>query len=251
MEPVSSYSKNYKVEVDHVDFNGSLKLSSLFTYFQDIAGLHSENLNMGMETLYENHNVLWVLARIRVDIIRYPLLNEEIIIDTWPQEPDRVGFARDFLVRDIQGNILAKAVSTWVIIDVNTRRLKKTKSVYTGYPPTVKERAIDCKLGNLKPRGPLEMVYKRTVRYSDIDVNKHLNNSKYVDFIMDCFSLKDHEKYSIKSIEVNYSKEALPGDSIIIYKDISEVNSNLIYIEGINEKDNKLTFKTQLELEAK
>ena len=234
MEPVSSYSKNYKVEVDHVDFNGSLKLSSLFTYFQDIAGLHSENLNMGMETLYENHNVLWVLARIRVDIIRYPLLNEEIIIDTWPQEPDRVGFARDFLVRDIQGNILAKAVSTWVIIDVNTRRLKKTKSVYTGYPPTVKERAIDCKL-----------------RYSDIDVNKHLNNSKYVDFIMDCFSLKDHEKYSIKSIEVNYSKEALPGDSIIIYKDISEVNSNLIYIEGINEKDNKLTFKTQLELEAK
>lgn len=250
MEPVSSYSKNYKVEVDHVDFNGSLKLSSLFTYFQDIAGLHSENLNMGMETLYENHNVLWVLARIRVDIIRYPLLNEEIIIDTWPQEPDRVGFARDFLARDIQGNILAKAVSTWVIIDVNTRRLKKTKSVYTGYPPTVKERAIDCKLGNLKPRGPLEMVYKRTVRYSDIDVNKHLNNSKYVDFIMDCFSLKDHEKYSIKSIEVNYSKEALPGDSIIIYKDISEVNSNLIYIEGINEKDNKLTFKTQLELEA-
>ena len=251
MEPVSSYSKNYKVEVDHVDFNGSLKLSSLFTYFQDIAGLHSENLNMGMETLYENHNVLWVLARIRVDIIRYPLLNEEIIIDTWPQEPDRVGFASDFLARDIQGNILAKAVSTWVIIDVNTRRLKKTKSVYTGYPPTVKERAINCKLGNLKPRGPLEMVYKRTVRYSDIDVNKHLNNSKYVDFIMDCFSLKDHEKYSIKSIEVNYSKEALPGDSIIIYKDISEVNSNLIYIEGINEKDNKLTFKTQLELEAK
>ena len=251
MEPVSSYSKNYKVEVDHVDFNGSLKLSSLFTYFQDIAGLHSENLNMGMETLYENHNVLWVLARIRVDIIRYPLLNEEIIIDTWPQEPDRVGFARDFLARDIQGNILAKAVSTWVIIDVNTRRLKKTKSVYTGYPPTVKERAIDCKLGNLKPRGPLEMVYKRTVRYSDIDVNKHLNNSKYVDFIMDCFSLKDHEKYSVKSIEVNYSKEALPGDSIIIYKDVSEANSNIIYIEGINEKDNKLTFKTQLELEAK
>ena len=87
--------------------------------------------------------------------------------------------------------------------------------------------------------------------YSDIDVNKHLNNSKYVDFIMDCFSLKDHEKYNIKSIEVNYSKEALPGDSIAIYKDISEAYSNLIYIEGVNEKDNKLTFKTQLEIEAK
>lgn len=251
MEPISLYSKNYKVEVDHVDFNGRLKLSSLFTYFQDIAGLHAENLGMGMENLYEKHNALWVLARIRVDTVRYPLWNEEITIDTWPQEPNKIEFTRDFLVKDMRGNILAKAVSTWVIIDVNTRRLKKTKSVYIGYPPIKKERAINCKLGNLKPKGPLEMVYKRTVGYSDIDVNRHLNNSKYVDFIMDCFSLKYHEKYSIKSIEVNYSKEALPGDTITIYKDISEAYSTLIYIEGVNEKDNKLTFKTQLEIEAK
>ena len=251
MKPVSLYSKNYKVEVNHIDFNGSLKLSSLFTYFQDIAGLHAENLGMGMETLYKKHDALWVLARIRVDIVRYPLWNEEITIDTWPQEPGKIEFTRDFLVKDGQGNILAKAVSTWVIIDIKTRRLKKTKSVYIGYPPIIKERAIHCRLGNLKPKGPLEMVYKRTVGYSDIDVNRHLNNSKYIDFIMDCFSLSDHEKYNIKSIEVNYSKEALPGDSITIYKDISQAYSNLIYIEGINEKDNSLTFKTQIEIESK
>lgn len=155
MEPVSLYSKNYQVEVDHVDFSGSLKLSSLFTYFQDIAGIHAENLGMGMETLYEKHNALWVLARIRVDIVRYPLWNEEITIDTWPQEPGKIKFTRDFLVKDGQWNILDKAVSTWVIIDVN----------------------------------------------------RHLNNSKYVDFIMDCFSLNDHEKHSIRSIEINYSLE--------------------------------------------
>ena len=95
------------------------------------------------------------------------------------------------------------------------------------------------------------MVYRRTVGYSDIDANRHLNNSKYVDFIMDCFSLNDHEKYSITSIEVNYSKEALPGDSITIYKDMSQSHSNLIYIEGLNEKDNNLTFKTQLQIGAK
>ncbi len=68
---------------------------------------------------------------------------------------------------------------------------------------------------------------------------------------MDCFSLNDHEKYNIKSIEVNYSKEALPGDSITIYKDISEAYSNIIYVEGINEKDNNLTFKAQLKIEEK
>lgn len=251
MKPVSLYSKDYKVDVNHVDFNGSLKLSSLFAYFQDIAGLHAENLGMGMKTLYEEHGVLWVLARIRVDIVRYPLWKEEITIETWPQEPNKIEFARDFLVKDAKGNILAKAVSTWVIIDVITRRLRKTKSIYTGYPPTLKERAIDCRMGSLKPEGQLELVYERTVRYSDIDVNEHLNNSKYVDFIMDSFNLEVHKQYRTKSIEVNYSNEALPGDIIAIYKDKSQLNSNIIYMEGINKKDNKLIFKTQIEIEEK
>lgn len=251
MEPVSLYSKNYKVEIKDVDFDGKLKLSSLFTKFQDVAGLHSENLSMGIKTLYENYGVLWVLARIRVDILRQPLLDDEIIIETWPQEPDSIRFSRDFLVKDRQDNILIRAVSTWVVIDINTRRLVKTESVYSGYPPVIEKRAINCKLKGLISKGELEQVYKRKVRYSDIDVNKHLNNAKYIEFIMDSFDKEFHIKYRIKSIEVNYSNEALLGDTIKIYRDKLNSNSNTIYIEGINEKNNKLVFKSQLEVDEK
>lgn len=251
MKPIPLYIKDYKIEIDHVDFNGTLKLSSLFTYFQDIAALHAENLDTGMEQFYKKYNALWVLARIRVDIIRYPLWNEEIVIETWPQEINRIEVMRDFLVKDKQGNILAKAISTWVAIDVKTRRLKRTKSVYDEYPPIIEEKAIDYTLKSLQPDGPLKIIYKRTVRYSDIDVNEHLNNSRYIDFVMDCFSMENHKKHHVKSIEVNYSKEALPGDSIDIYKSVSQTNPNLIYIEGINEKKNHLTFKAQIEIEAR
>ncbi len=250
MEPVSLYTKNYRVELSHADFKGNLKLSSLFTYFQDIAGLHSENLGMGRKVLYEQHKVIWVLVRIRVDIIKYPKWKDIITVETWPQEPGRVGFDRDFLVRDNEGNILIKAVSTWVVIDVESRRLRKTNLVYTGYPPVIEERAIDCKLGNLNSKGELEMAYKRTVRYSDIDINGHLNNAKYLDFIMDSFSLEEHKKINIKSIEISYSNEALPGETIIIYKDISEIHSNIIYMKGINEKDD-LIFKAQIKIERR
>ncbi len=72
------------------------------------------------------------------------------------------------------------------------------------------------------------MTYDRTVGYSDVDVNEHLNNSRYVDFIMDCFTLEEHKKHSIKSIEVNYSNEALPGDTITLYKEIFETDLNSI-----------------------
>ena len=249
MKPMSLYKNEYKVEINHVDFKGDLKLSSLFTYCQDIAGLHAENLGMGRRVLYEEYGVIWVLVRIRVDIIKYPKYRDTITIETWPQEPSRMGFDRDFLIKDSEGNVLAKAVSTWVVIDIESRKLVRPKSVFQGYPPVIETRAIDCKLGNLKANGKLEMAYKRTVRYSDIDVNRHLNNAKYLDFIMDSFSLEEHREFNVKSIEISYSNEALLGDTIVIYEDKSEINSNILYMEGINERDGGLIFKSRMELE--
>jgi acyl-ACP thioesterase len=250
MKPTPLYKKDYKVNLNHVDFKGNMKLSSLFTYFQDIADLHSENLKMGRKVLYEQYGVIWVLVRMRVDIIKYPKWKDIITVETWPQEPGRIGFDRDFLIKDSEGNILVKSVSTWVVIDIESRKLRKTKSVFTGYPPVIEERAIDCKLGNLKAKGELEMAYKRTVRYSDIDVNGHLNNAKYLDFIMDSFTLEEHKGFDVKSIEMSYSNEALPGDTINIYRDESQINSNILYMEGIDERDN-LIFKSQIEIEKK
>ena len=250
MKPTPLYKKDYKVNLNHVDFKGNMKLSSLFTYFQDIADLHSENLKMGRKVLYEQYGVIWVLVRMRVDIIKYPKWKDIITVETWPQEPGRIGFDRDFLIKDSEGNILVKSVSTWVVIDIESRKLRKTKSVFTGYPPVIEERAIDCKLGNLKAKGELEMAYKRTVRYSDIDVNGHLNNAKYLDFIMDSFTLEEHKGFDVKSIEMSYSNEALPGDTINIYSISWQGFIAIAYMEGIDERDN-LIFKSQIEIEKK
>lgn len=248
MEPQSLYKKDYKVEVEHIDFKNQLKLSSLFTYCQDIAGLHSENLNMGREVLYNKYGIIWVLVRVRVDVLKYPKWKDTITIETWAQNPTRLGFDRDFLVKDKQGQVVARAVSTWVLIDMETRKLKSPKSIDISYPPIIEERAIDCKLGGLKGSGQLELVYKRPVRYSDIDINKHLNNAKYLDLIMDSFSLKEHEDYLVKSLEINYSKEALPGAIISIYMDRSRIEENIVYMEGLDENQN-LIFKFQMEVE--
>lgn len=246
MKSLPLYTKKYKVQIRDIDFTGKIKLSSLFLYFQDIAGLHSENLGIGRSVL-EANGALWVLARARVDIVRYPIWNEEITIETWPLAPNRLEFMRDFLVKDSSGQILAKAVSTWVIIDKKTRKLKRTDSIFSKYPPTIKERAIDCRLGRLKPKGTLEKVYTREVRYSDIDLNEHLNNAKYVDFIMDAFTIKEHKKYFIKSIEISYSNEALPGDTISFFTDTWLIDENTVYMEGINETSGGLNFKAKID----
>lgn len=251
MESLSVYKKAFTVEMRDVDFTGTLRLSSLFTYFQEAANQHSDNLGIGFETIMQKFGVIWALIRIRVEIIRHPVFSEEIVVETWPQEPTNLQFTRHFLVWDQEGRIIARAVSIWAILDAQTRRIKRSKVIAAKYPPFKEERALDCKLGKLKPFGPLEMAYKKYIGYSDIDFNQHLNNTKYVDLIMDCFSPESHKAHYVRSIEFNYVHEALPGDTIILYKGLNAADENLIYIEGINEEDKKLAFQARVEIAAR
>src|SRR5699024_5186480 len=222
-----------------------------FSYFQDVANLASINLGFGIHTLEQEHGVAWVLMRMRVDIIRNPVLDEEIKIETWPLEPKKLEFGRDYLVRDMYVNITIRLVSSCVIMDIKERKLKRAKTIGLSYPEKLTERAIDCKLGKMKHSGELYVSYKKFIGYSDIEFNGHLNNSRYVDYIMDCFELAEHKKYDVTSIEVNFMNEALPGDEIVLYQDTSALDSNQVYVEGVKEKDRRVAFKAQLKIVEK
>jgi len=250
MEAVTVFKENYHVDLRDVDFKKQLKLSTLFSYFQDVASLASINLGFGIHTLEQKYGVAWILMRIRVDIIRNPVLDEEITIETWPLEPKKLEFERDYIVRDREGKIIVRAVSAWVIMDIQQRKLKRTEVIGFTYPEIITDRAIDCKLGKLKHSGELKTSYKKVIGYSDIDFNGHLNNSKYVDYIMDCFDMEEHEKFDVKTIEVHFMNEAMPGNKIVLYKDTSE-SANHVYIEGVNEKDQRTVFKARAEVKEK
>jgi len=243
MEALSVYKKKYHVDYGDSDYYKNLKLSSLFNYLQDIASLHSENLGIGINYIQQKFNVAWVMVRILVDIDRMPHWNEDIFIETWPMEPKKLEFERDFIVRDQQGNVLVSAISSWVILDVDKREIRKSELIKREYPAFEEKRAIDGRMGKLKPNGELSHVYSRKIGYSDIDINGHLNNSKYIDYITDCFSLKDHGKYTAKSLQVSYVNEAMAGETIILHKDVSELESGSVYVEGINETGDKVYFK--------
>ncbi len=243
MEKLQVFKKQYHVDYGDSDYYKQLKLSSLFNYFQDIASLHSEHLGIGINDIGQKHGVAWVMVRIMVEVIRMPNWNEDIMIETWPNEPKRLEFERDFVVKDAKGNILVKAISSWVIMDIQEREIRKTELISIEYPPFVLERAINKRMSKLRPEGTLDFVYDKKIGYSDIDINGHLNNSKYIDYITDCFSIEKHGKYSIESIQVSYISEALAGDTISFFKDTSALESGRIYVEGIDVQNKKTYFK--------
>lgn len=248
MEAVSKLVSKHQVLSRDIDFTKKIKLSSVFNCFQDIAWMHADNLGIGFNKIAADHNVAWVLTRMKVDIVRLPVWNEEVVFETWPQLPKKYKFERDFLVKDMDGNVIMRAVSVWVIIDIDTRELKKTEVIDTEYPEMITERALEPSFDRLKPFGEPEIVYKKMVGCSDIDVNEHLNNCRYIDFIMDCFSMEGLKKYFPKHIQINYISESLPGDTIVLYRDVDPSNPMKIYIEGIDEKDGKTIFKSLLNI---
>lgn len=246
MQPTIRYNKNYHVDLSDVDFQKELRPSALFGYFQDIANLAAENLGVGINPLLEKYGVAFVLMRIRVDMIRNPQLDEEIMIETWPLRPGKLEFERDYMVRDQSGEVIARAVSVWVIMDLEKRRLKRSEAINLDYPEYIEDRAMNITLGKIKASENLEEVYQKTIGYSDIDFNGHLNNAKYVDFIMDCFSLEDLQTYPIRSIEVNYLNEVLTGDRLVLKKDSTNKSNHTFFVDGVRESDEKIVFRSKV-----
>jgi len=248
IHPDILYSKAFSIDLRDVDFKNQLKMSSLFQYFQETANLASEKLGLGLENLVVHFGVTWVLVRMRVDIERLPEWNEEITIQTWPIEPNRFEFDRDFTVLDQRGKTIIRANSTWVIMGMKDRKIRRAESIGNFYPILTKERAIPEKFRRLKASDHLEYAYTKKIGYSDVDINGHLNNTKYIDYIMDCFSVPEHEKYEATSIEVHFSNEALPGEHLLLFKDTSQIGEGKVYIEGQKKGNEQTVFKAEVKI---
>lgn len=241
------HEKWYQVELSDVDFQQRIKLSALANKFQDLGNIASQALGVGFETIYHEYGVVWALVRLRLDIDRLPTLGENVLIRTWAYKPKSLQFDRDFSVTDEEGQVIIRAVSAWVILDYETRRIRKVSTIiHQNYQDPGLDRAIHCVLGRMKPQGQLIEKYQKVIGYSDIDLNGHLNNSKYIDFIMDCLSLDEHRRFQVQSLEVSFVSESLAGDTLTMYEDRSRIEDHVLYIEGVNQTKNQVSFRSQL-----
>lgn len=249
MTKPSIHSIKITVGVRDVDFKKEMRISSMLRHFQEAASSHVDTLGIGISEMEANTHIAWVLTKMKIEIIRYPKFKEHLTIETWPQLPNAIEFQRDFIIKDAEGNTIAKALSGWVIIDMETRELRRSNIVTLNHLDIKTDRAIGNTFDRLMPEGEKTLIYNRAIRYSDIDLMGHLNNAKYIDFITDSFTVKEHTNQSIKALQIAFSHEALFGDEIKIVRAAAKnQTSDFIYFEGINETTNQTSFKSLISL---
>ncbi|HNY06683.1 MAG TPA: thioesterase, partial [Bacteroidales bacterium] len=242
----SIFEEDLYVTAYNTDSNGWLNIYSLFNFLQEAGGNHAKKLGVGFNSM-QTEGVFWALSRIKVIINALPKWGDTIHLQTWPKGVDKLFFMRDFILTDKSNQPIITATSAWIVVDVNKRRPLKPQTIDYSMPDNHGKFAIREIPGKLTSpiTNPL-FRYERNVSINEIDVNKHVNNAHYVQWLMDCFDLSYVSSHQLASIQINYLEEMKYGDKVSIFTATNDVSDQL-YIEGAKTSDHSKAFQALTE----
>ncbi len=224
----SEIQKQYALRTSDFTPEKTLKKSAILDLFQDIAGYHSDFLGCGLDD-FAKKGYGWVLVGVRCEILKAVNMYDNLVVKTWPLKPSFAKYVRQYAVYNSENEVVFKGDSVWTIIDLKTRKPVVLKEVYRGVEKFNEESVFDGKLLKIRPLDDtaFSFVGNRTVNFSDIDMNGHVNNIKYADIIVDVLG-NDIENF--KFFQIDYHKELMSGKTVEIYK--AEENGKLI-VKGV------------------
>ena len=206
------YTKDMVIRFSETDNRGRLKVVSLFDCFQDVASQHALSLKLSGRDLM-TRNYTWVILKYNVRITKLPKWNVPVTVRTWRYPHKNLYELRELDLMDDKGNMLVRALSCWVMMDLTSR-----KPVRLGrfIPPDLMEnqRPVEDDFSKQDPLLSHDRELSFRVRMQDIDYNNHVNNSVYVGWAVETVPADIHRDYTLSQIEVAYKNEIAYGHRI-------------------------------------
>ncbi|MCK4559505.1 MAG: hypothetical protein KAV45_06945 [Calditrichia bacterium] len=229
------HQEKFTVRSYEMDVQGVASVPAICNYLQEVAGNHATELGVAVDHLFKK-NMTWVLSRLHIQVFRFPFWREEIKIETWPSGRQRKFATRDFLIFDQKHNILVKATSSWMIIDLKTQKPIVMPEFMDEIRLPDRQRAIDDSFPKMTlPKNP-NLEQKFDVRLSDLDINQHVNNVKYIEWALESVPLDIWKAKILASLEISFRAETKHGERIIIQ---TEQNEDIFLHRVISEDDQR------------
>lgn len=245
---LEKYYENYIVSCYESDANQCLKPTAVLDWMQEIAGRDAARLGFGYDDLMKN-NTAWVLSRTHIRFHQYPKWRDMVKLQTWHKGSFKVLYLRDFLLTGITNEPLVSATTSWLIMDMNTRRLVRKSELADNPATCISEDAIGIPADKIILPTELTPIWvgKHKVIWSDIDTMAHVNNVKYVSWALDTIDCPMLKERPIKEILVNYDSEVLLNEVVDLYQIWQTDEYGMTcYIQGkVNDKD-KFSLKISL-----
>ena len=236
MEPF--YVQSFEINDMLVDRFGRLKTSMVLFIAQTVATQHGELMQVGYDTLYPRR-MFWAVIRHRVQISRLPRHGETIRVETWPMPATRSSYPRSVIAYDEAGNECFRAISLWVLMDVDKRNMILPGKSGIDVAGSVRGNELALP-GSLSPK-LLCNHRQRRVCYSDLDRNGHMNNTKYLEWIDDLLPSDFHREHTLKEMTICYLSEAWEGQELDLHWDLLEDGAMQVDAHRNNgEKDERI-----------
>ena len=207
-----TYQMKMKIPFDMADMNGHIKLPDVILLSLQVSGMQSIELGVSDKNILEDYNLVWIITEYDIEVVRLPRFAEEITIETEALSYNRLFCYRRFTIYDEAGQDLIHMMATFVLMDRDSRKVQAVESeIVAPYQSEFDKKLIrGPKYANLE--APISKDYH--VRFYDLDMNGHVNNSKYLDWIFEVMGADFLTQYIPKKINLKYVKEVRPGGVI-------------------------------------
>lgn len=238
------WSQTYAISSFLVNPQKKLGLFGLLGLLQDVAWNHATHLGHGYENMVKE-NIGWVLTRQKLSMESWPGWGENLEIRTWVRPIKGIVAIRDFEII-FNGKKIGDCSTQWLILDLKTRRASEKilnlEDEFRFDAPVF----IDASKIILRPN--LKLLTGFSVRNSDLDLNGHVNNTRYAHWVLDAISQDKHHECTLSGYEVNFIAESKAGDEVLIFS--GPLSGDEIQFQGVRNSDKKVIFASTLKITA-
>ena len=222
------FYREFKLYFSQCNINQVIKLAEFLAITSDSAVEDYHQRGITFDFLKEK-NVAILTSRIAYRFHKMPKCNQIITLKCWEEAPKGLQLTRCYELTDESGEVLVNGFTTWLLVNLENRRIMKPSSFTYREEPTFTTplKSLDC--GKIQIPENLELLGERKISFSDLDANGHMNNSRYGEYIIDCLP-PEFQTRQITDLRLNYAHEAMFGDTLELFGNLNAGENRIVVI---------------------
>lgn len=225
----------YTVKLSEIGKDNKATNKAILSYLEDIGGIHSNKAGYGIYEIPITH-LSWILLGWRLQVIRRPKYAEKIKVRTWSKGAIKFYTYRDFEIYDGDGNLIVRASSKWVLLDVEKGKIVRIESdLLEKYEPELDKSMFGVEeFDRIKEPDEYQFETQYAVRRADIDVNNHMHNLNYIELANEALPEDVYRGALFKDVKIIYKKEIKLGETVKCKYAFKE-NKHIVVVKSKDE----------------
>ena len=225
------WEKTFPIRVSECDVNNGWRPGAILTELQEAAGHHSAAVSCSREALLAL-DLAWVVVRLDLRMSRYPVSGETVTVKTFHRPARHRFFPRFFEIRDGSGAVIGQASSLWLLMDLKTRQSVAADRLPVPLPDNSDMPELIPLPGQIPVLSGPERIIPLEPRFTDLDPNGHVNNTKYADWLCDALGIETMMSHRLSDLNIHFNAEVRPGQSLSLHLRESDGRVQLLGLHG-------------------